>query len=181
MNMTLQERYRKEIVPQLQHDLELRNAMSVPRVKKVVINVGVGKHHAEPKFIETVERSLVSATGQKPILTVARKSIASFKIREGMTVGVVVTLRGRRMWDFIEKLIHAALPRIRDFRGISLTAVDGRGNLSLGFREHIVFPEIRADEIEVVHGLQVTIVSDAQSYEKGLALFRALGLPFKKK
>ncbi|MBI4142329.1 50S ribosomal protein L5 [Candidatus Uhrbacteria bacterium] len=177
--MTLKERYQKEIVPQLMADLGVTNPMAVPRVMKIAVNVGMGGAQSDPKLMELVERSLTRITGQRPVRTLARKSIASFKIRQGMPVGMVVTLRGTRMWDFLEKVIRTSLPRIRDFRGISMKNVDGRGNLSIGFREHIVFPEIRIDEVDNVHGLQVTIASTAGTHARGLALFRALGFPFR--
>lgn len=176
--MTLKERYHKEIAPKLAVDLGLRNAMAVPRVRKITVNVGMGAATSDPKLPEVIERSLTRITGQKPVRTLARKSIASFKIREGAPVGMMVTLRGARMWDFLEKLIRSTLPRVRDFRGVPLSTVDASGNLSIGLREHVVFPEIRPDEVEKVHGLQVTAVTDAGDRTQGLALFRALGVPF---
>ncbi len=179
--MTLKDRYQKEIVPRLMADLGCTNPMAVPRPKKIVVNVGMGKTITDPKIAETVTQSLLRMTGQRPVRTLARKSIASFKIRQGMPIGAMVTLRGKRMWDFLEKLIRVALPRIRDFRGIPPTAVDRQGNLSLGFREHVVFPEIRSDEVEQLHGVQVTVVANAGARERGLALFRALGVPFREK
>ncbi|MBI4434320.1 50S ribosomal protein L5 [Candidatus Uhrbacteria bacterium] len=177
--MTLKDRYQKEIVPKLMTDLGLTNPMAVPRIQKIVVNVGMGKTLADPKITESIAQSLLRITGQRAVRTLARKSIASFKIRQGMAIGCLVTLRGARMWDFLEKLIRAALPRVRDFRGVSLSAVDQGGNLSLGFREHVVFPEIRSDEVEHVHGLQVTVVTNAGARDRGLALFRALGVPFR--
>ena len=177
--MTLQERYQKEFVPQLMRDLGVTNPMAVPRVSKIVLNVGMGGAQSDPKLAELVEHSLTRITGQRPVRALARKSIASFKIRAGMPVGMMVTLRGKRMWDFLEKMVRTSLPRVRDFRGIPISSVDGRGNLSLGFREHIVFPEIRVDEVEKIHGLQVTIASTATTRERGLALFRVLGFPFR--
>lgn len=176
--MSLQERYQKEIVPQLQRTLGLPNPMAVPRVMKVVLNVGIGKQQSDPKFADLVEQSLVRMTGQRPVRTLARKSIASFKIREGMPVGMAVILRGSRMWDFLEKLIRVSLPRVRDFRGLPIRSVDREGNCSIGFREHVVFPEIRSDEVEKIHGVQVTIATNAADHERGLALLRSLGLPF---
>ncbi len=179
--MSLKERYRKAIVPQLMADLGVKNPMAVPRVVKIAVNVGMSGAQSDPKLMELVERSLTRITGQRPVRTRARKSIASFKIRQGMPIGMMVTLRGTRMWDFLEKLIRTSLPRIRDFRGISTQNVDGRGNLSIGFREHVVFPEIRIEEVEKVHGLQVTIASTAGTHARGLALFRALGFPFRER
>jgi large subunit ribosomal protein L5 len=177
--MSLQERFGKEIVPQLMEVLNERNRMAVPRVLKIVVNVGMGKSVMDPKVAETVTQSLTRITGQRPVRTLARKSIASFKIRQGLAIGTMVTLRGRRMWDFLEKVIRVALPRVRDFRGIAPSAVDRGGNLSIGFREHVVFPEIRSDEVEHLHGVQVTVVTNAGARDRGLALFRALGVPFR--
>lgn len=177
--MTLKDRYYKEIVPQLQHALGLKNSMAVPRIEKVVVNVGMGQAVHDPKIAEAVIKSLTRITGQRPVQTLARKSIATFKVRQGMAIGVMATLRGRRMWDFLEKLIRVALPCVRDFRGIPAGAVDRQGNLSIGFREHTVFPEIRGDEAEQLHGVQITIATDAGNHERGLALFRALGMPFR--
>jgi large subunit ribosomal protein L5 len=176
--MKLNERYQKEIVPKLQKELGISNALAVPKVVKVVVSVGLSQGLKDPKVLETVERTLERITGQKPVKTKAKKSIANFKIRQGMVVGMMVTLRGARKWDFLAKLIGTAFPRVRDFRGISPKTVDSRGNLSVGFRENIVFPEIRPDEIERIHGLQVTVVTDAGSDERGRLLFRALGFPF---
>ena len=177
--MMLKERYQKEIAVALQHDLQEENVLAVPRVRKVVLNVGTGKQQREPKFQEGVMDSLTRITGQRPVATLSRTSIAAFKLREGAPVGVMVTLRGQRMWDFLEKLVRVSLPRVRDFRGLSPRTVDEFGNLSIGFREHVVFPEIRSDEVELVHGMQVTVVSSAGSHARGMALFRALGLPFR--
>lgn len=176
---SLKDRYQKEIVPQLQQALGVKNPMAVPRAEKIVVNVGMGKTITDPKVAETIAQSLLRITGQRPVLTLARKSIASFKIRQGMAIGTMVTLRGRRMWDFLEKLIRVALPRVRDFRGVAPSTVDRGGNLSIGFREHVMFPEVRSDEIEHIHGLQVTVVTNARTRERGLALFRALGVPFR--
>ena len=177
--MTLKERYQKEIVPALQKELKLTHAAQVPKPEKVVLSVGLSQGIKDPKFLDVVEQTLQRISGQKPVKTKAKKSIASFKIREGMIVGTMVTLRGQRMWDFLSRLIGATFPRVRDFRGIAPTIVDERGNLSVGFKEHLPFPEIRPDEVERVHGLQVTVASSAGSYEKGLLLFKALGFPFR--
>ena len=177
--MTLKERYNTEIVPRLMRDLGYTNPMAVPRVQKIVLNVGMGAAQSDPKLADAVERSLVHITGQRPVRTLARKSIASFKIRQGMPIGMMTTLRGKRMWDFLEKLIRVSLPRVRDFRGIAPSTVDGRGNLSIGFREHVMFPEITGDEVEKTHGIQVTVVSSAGNRAAGLALFTALGVPFR--
>ena len=179
--MTLKERYQQEIVPQLMRDLGVTNPMAVPRLQKIVVNVGIGAAQSDPKLAEAVERTLTRITGQRPVRTLARKSIASFKIRQGMPIGMMATLRGKRMWDFFEKLIRVSLPRVRDFRGVTPTAVDGQGNCSIGFREHVVFPEIKTDEVEKVHGMQVTVVSTARNRAAGVALFTALGIPFRAK
>lgn len=178
--LTFKEQYQKEIAPALMKQLGVRNTMATPRLKKAVVNVGVSAGNKDPKLAETVEQVLMRVTGQRPVATKARIAIAGFKTRVGMVVGYMVTLRGKRMYEFVEKLIRIALPRVRDFRGIPVTSVDERGNLSIGFREYTAFPEIRADEVERLHGVEVTIVTDAASRERGLALFRALGVPFQK-
>lgn len=176
--MTLSERYQKEIAPKLREEFGLTNAMAVPNVTKVVVSVGLSQGIKDPKVLEMIEQTLRRITGQQPVKTKAKKSLASFKIREGMIVGTMVTLRGPRMWDFLTRLTQTTFPRIRDFRGITTKLVDAQGNLSVGFREHLPFPEIRPDEVERVHGLQVTVTTTAGSRERGIALFRALGFPF---
>lgn len=178
MNMTLKQRYRTEIIPKLKTELGCSNVHQVPSLVKITVNVGASKAVKEPKMIEVMEETLRRITGQKPVRTKARLSIAGFKIRKGMVVGLVVTLRGKRMWDFLEKLVAVTFPRVRDFRGVPLSSVDASGNFSCGFREHMAFPEVRSDEIEAVHGLQVTVTTNAKKRERGLALFRALGVPF---
>jgi large subunit ribosomal protein L5 len=177
---TMKEQYQKEIAPKLQKELGLKSAMGVPKVTKVVVSVGLSAGLKDPKYLETVEQTLLRITGQKPIQTKAKKSIASFKIREGMIVGTMVTLRGQRMWDFLTRLVHATFPRIRDFRGIPESIVDAQGNLSIGFKENLAFPEIHSDEVERLHGLQVTVTTTAGNRENGLKLFHALGFPFQK-
>lgn len=154
------------------------NQLAVPRIDYVVVNVGVGRNKGDEKFIATVEQTLKRITGQKPVWTKAKKSIAAFKIREGQTVGAKVTLRGKRMEDFLMKFISVSLPRIHDFRGISSKSVDAQGNLTLGFHEHLSFPEIRPDEVERVHGLEVSVHNTAHDRGKGLALLKLLGFPF---
>lgn len=176
----LRAHYQKDIVPKLKEQLGLANALQVPKILKVTLNVGVGKSLKEPNFIATVEDSLTRISGQKPIRTKAKKSIASFKIREGLVIGLAVTLRKERMYDFLEKLIAVTLPRVRDFRGLDAKAIDKQGNLTIGFRENLPFPEIKSDEIERVHGLEVCISTNARSRDAGLALFTLLGVPFKK-
>ena len=176
--MNLKERYQKEIAPQLKQELGIKNVMALPRVKKVTLSVGLSQGIKDPKVLDTVEQTLTRITGQKPVKTKAKKSIASFKIREGMVVGMMVTLRGQRMWDFLTRLTTTTFPRIRDFRGISPKLIDKQGNISIGFRENLSFPEIRPDEVERVHGFQVTVTTTAESYDRGLKLFKALGFPF---
>lgn len=171
------ERYRVSAVPKLREVLGTENIQALPRITKVVVASGVGKHRAEGKFLEDVVKGLILITGQKPAPRIARKSIAGFKVRQGLEVGFKVSLRGRRMEDFLTRLINIALPRVRDFRGIPVTSVDGQGNLSLGLREASVFPEVDPAIVETPFGLQVTIVTTAGSRERGLALFRALGFP----
>lgn len=180
MTYMLRETYSKKIVPEMMKRLGLKNAMAVPKVKLVSINVGMtASNLKDAKYAETVENTLIRITGQKPIRTLAKKSIASFKIRQGMPIGMVVSLHGARMWHFLEKLVGVTLPRIRDFRGLNPKSVDKQGNMSIGFKEYIAFPEIRSDEVERLHGLQVTITTDAGTRERGLELFKLMGFPFR--
>lgn len=158
---------------------KFKSYLSVPRLLKVTLNVGLGAGIKEAKYLEAAEKTLTRITGQRPVKTRARLSISNFKIRKGMVIGMKVTLRGKRMWDFLDKLVHITFPRVRDFRGLSLDGFDGQGNYSLGFREHMAFPEIRPDEIETVHGLQITVSTTADSKEEGKSLLTALGFPFK--
>jgi large subunit ribosomal protein L5 len=175
----LREQYDKKIVPALMERFGYKNRMAVPKLRLVSVNVGMSTNLLkDPKIPETVEATLTRITGQKPVKTLAKKSIASFKVRQGQNIGMKVTLRGDRMWHFLEKLIHVTLPRVRDFRGISPKLVDKQGNLSMGFKEYIAFPEIRSDEIEKLHGVQVTVSTTATSREEGLELFRLMGFPF---
>lgn len=176
--MMLKERYTNEIVPNLMQELGEKNKMAVPKVLTITVGVGIPSGQKEAKFIETVDQTLKRITGQKTVDTKAKKSIAGFKVREGMVVGKRVTLRGRRMWDFLSKLLNFTFPRITDFRGISVKNIDSTGNLSVGFKEYLPFPEIRPDEVERVHGLQVVITTNAKTKERGLALFKQLGFPF---
>ncbi|MFA6393655.1 MAG: 50S ribosomal protein L5 [Patescibacteria group bacterium] len=177
--MRLQEKYKKEILPKLKEKFGYKNAMQAPRITKVAINVGVGRNAKEKAYIDEVVKSVGRIAGQKPVETKAKKSIATFKVRQGMIVGVAVTLRGRRMYDFLEKLVNISFPRVRDFRGISQSQVDRTGNLSVGFREHIVFPEIRADEVDNVHGLEICVATTAKTRDEGLYLLKLMGFPFK--
>lgn len=174
----LQERYKTQIIPSMKKKFGYKNDFQVPWLKKVVINVGVGQGLKDPKYNDVVENTLSRITGQKPIKTLAKKSISNFKVRKGLIVGMKVTLRGKRMLDFIEKFVGITLPRIRDFRGIGQYSIDQSGNLSVGIREHIAFPEIKSDEVEKIHGVQISIRTNAKSNQEGLELFKELGFPF---
>jgi large subunit ribosomal protein L5 len=175
----LKELYREQIVPALVKDMGYENVMQVPRLEKVVVNIGMGEALQNAKSLDAALGDVMTITGQRPIITRARKSIASFKLREGNPVGIKTTLRGDRMWDFLDRLFNVALPRQRDFRGISPDSFDGRGNYSLGLREQLVFPEIDYDEIDKIRGMEITIVTTAQTDEEGFQLLRHLGMPFK--
>lgn len=180
MTHVLKERYQKEIAPALFKELKLGNVMEVPRITKVVVNIGMGEALENAKALEAAVGDLVKITGQKPILIKARKSIANFKLREGREIGVKVTLRGERMWAFLDRLMNVGLPRVRDFRGISPDAFDGRGNYTLGLREQLVFPEIEYDKIDKLRGLEITIVTSARTDEHARKLLAMLGMPFRK-
>ncbi|HNX10866.1 MAG TPA: 50S ribosomal protein L5 [bacterium] len=177
--MRLKEKYQKEIVKALKDKFGYKNAMLVPRMLKVVINVGFGKQAKEKEVIESVEKTLLKIAGQKPVFTKAKKSISAFKVREGMVIGAMVTLRSDRMYDFIEKLVNITFPRVRDFRGISDKAVDRNGNMTVGFKENLPFPEIHLEDVVAIHGLEIIINTNAKNREAGLELFRLLGFPFK--
>jgi large subunit ribosomal protein L5 len=172
-------RFRKDIVPALMKELGLKNPNEVPRVEKVVINMGLGEALVNNKIMESAVDQLGAIAGQKPVVTRARKSIANFKLRQGQAIGCAVTLRNDRMYEFMDRLINVALPRVRDFKGVSPKAFDGRGNYTLGIREQIIFPEINYDQIEKVKGLNVTIVTTAKNDEHGVALLRQFGMPFR--
>jgi large subunit ribosomal protein L5 len=174
----LKELYREQIVPAMRKELGYENVMQVPRLEKIVVNVGVGEALQNAKALDATVQDITTITGQKPIVTRARKSIANFKLREGNPIGVKVTLRGNRMWDFLDRLCNIALPRQRDFRGISPDSFDGRGNYSLGLREQLVFPEIDYDKIDKIRGMEIAIVTTAQTDEEAVHLLRHLGLPF---
>jgi len=176
----LKEMYQTELVPQLMKDLQLKNVMEVPKVEKVVINMGLGEAIQNIKVLESAVDELTRLTGQKAVITKAKKSIATFKLREGMPIGCMVTLRRERAFEFLDRLINIALPRVRDFKGVSSKAFDGRGNYTLGIREQIIFPEIDLDKIDKVKGLNVTIVTTARTDEEGRALLAGLGMPFRK-
>ena len=178
--MRLKEKYQKEIVPALKEELGVKNNMLVPRITKVVINVGFGRHFKEKEYIADVERSLNEIAGQRPVMNKAKKSISAFKIREGQVIGAKVTLRGNRMYDFIDKLVNITFPRVRDFRGISATGLDNKGNMTVGFKEHVCFPEIKVEEINNIFGLEVCFITNTTDKEAGLLLFKKIGFPFKK-
>ncbi len=172
-------RYRKEIVPALMKELGFKNPNEVPKLEKIVVNMGLGEALANNKIMESAVDQLMAITGQKPIITRARKSIANFKLRQGQAIGAAVTLRNDRMYEFLDRLVNVALPRVRDFKGVSNKAFDGRGNYTLGIREQIIFPEINYDQIEKVKGLNVSIVTTARTDEHSLALLKHFGLPFR--
>jgi len=172
-------RFRKEIVPALMKELGFKNPNEVPRLEKIVVNMGLGEALANNKIMESAVDQMGAITGQKPVVTRARKSIANFKLRQGQAIGAAVTLRNDRMYEFMDRLINVALPRVRDFKGVSSKAFDGRGNYTLGVREQIIFPEINYDQIEKVKGLNVTFVTTAKNDEQGMALLRHFGMPFR--
>ncbi len=176
----MKERYKKEIIPALMQSLSLNNIMQVPRLEKVVVNVGLGEALDNPKALDAVTKEIKIITGQMPVITKARKSIANFKLREGRAIGVKVTLRSEKMWAFLDRLMNTALPRVRDFRGVSPNAFDGRGNYTLGVREQLIFPEIEYDKIDKVRGMEITIVTTAQTDEQARQLLTELGMPFRK-
>jgi large subunit ribosomal protein L5 len=177
----MQEKYNNEVVPALRKTFELKNIMQVPRITKVVVNIGMGEAMDNPKAMEAAVNDLTIITGQKPVMTKARKSIANFKLREGRLIGTKVTLRGERMWAFLDRLMSTALPRVRDFRGVSANAFDGRGNYTLGLRDQLIFPEIEYDKIDKLRGMEVTIVTTAKNDDQARVLLQMLGMPFSKK
>ncbi|MBE3599023.1 MAG: 50S ribosomal protein L5 [Limnochordaceae bacterium] len=179
MEARLRDRYRREVVPAMMQRFGYQNVMQVPRVTKVVLNMGVGEAVQDPKQLDAAVGDLTAISGQKPLVTRAKKSIANFKIRKGMPIGCKVTLRGDRMYHFLDKLINVALPRIRDFRGVSPDSFDGRGNYSLGIREQVIFPEIRYDKVDRIRGLDVTIGTTARTDEEAMELLRLMGMPFR--
>jgi large subunit ribosomal protein L5 len=179
MAARLKEFYQQKVVSALKQELGYANIMQVPQLKKIVVNMGLGDAVQNPKVLETGVSELTQITGQKPVVTKAHKSIANFKLREGVAIGCAVTLRGDRMYEFFDRLVNVALPRVRDFRGIPENAFDGRGNYSLGIREHVIFPEINVDKVEQVKGFTVSLVTSAKTDAEGRALLRALGMPFR--
>ena len=177
----LEQRYKEEVVPKLQKQFGYSSSMAIPRVTKVVINMGVGEAIADAKLLDQAVAELATIAGQRPAITKARKSISNFKLREGMSIGCKVTLRGPRMYEFLDRLLTIALPRVRDFRGVSEKAFDGRGNYTLGIQEQIVFPEIVYDKIDKIRGMNITICTTAKTDEEGQALLAAMGMPFRTK
>ena len=178
MSSGLRQRYEEEVVPALVKEFEYQNPMEVPRLTKITVNIGLGEALTNSKAVEAAVADMTTITGQKPVVTKAKRSIAQFKIREGNTIGVKVTLRGQRMWDFLERLTRLALPRIRDFRGVPSKSFDGRGNYSLGLREQLAFPEIDYDQVDRLRGLEMTVVTTAKTDEEGQRLLALLGMPF---
>ena len=179
MAARLRERYAKEIAPAIAKEFDIRNPMAVPRLEKIVLNMGLGEAVANSKIIDTAAEELTSIAGQKPVTTRAKKAIASFKLRQGMPIGSMVTLRGDRMYEFLDRLVSVALPRVRDFRGVSPKAFDGRGNYTLGIREQLIFPEIDFNKVDKTRGMNISIVTTARDDEQARALLRALGMPFR--
>jgi len=177
----LKEKYKNDVVPALTKQFNYKNVMQVPKVEKICVNIGIGEYVQTPKILDSVIRDITTITGQKPVVMKAKKSIATFKLRKGMPNGVKVTLRGKRMYEFLDKLISVNLPRIRDFRGVSNKAFDGRGNYTLGLKEQLIFPEIEYDKLDKIRGLEITIVTTAHTDDEGRALLTSFGFPFAKK
>ncbi len=174
----LKERYREEVVPALMKEFGYRNVMEAPRPEKMTVNVGLGEAVSDAKALDSASNDVAVITGQRPVITRAKKSISDFKLREGMPIGVMVTVRGGRMWEFMDRLVNAALPRLRDFQGVSPNSFDGRGNFSMGLREQLIFPEIDYDKIDRIRGLQINIITTAKTDEEGKRLLELLGVPF---
>lgn len=179
MAARLKQRYTKEVGPAIAKEFGIKNPMAIPRLEKIVINMGMGEAIANAKILDTAVDELKSITGQKPVVTKAKKSIASFKLRQGMSIGVMVTLRGDRMYEFMDRLVSVALPRVRDFRGVSPKAFDGRGNYTIGVREQLIFPEIDFNKVDKLRGMNISIVTTARNDELARALLKALGMPFR--
>ena len=175
----LKEKYKNEIAPAIAKEFGIENPMAIPRIEKIVVNMGMGEAIANSKVLDTAVEELKSVTGQKPVITKAKKSIAAFKLREGMSIGTMVTLRGERMYEFLDRLISVALPRVRDFRGISRKAFDGRGNYTLGVREQLIFPEIDFNKVDKTRGMNISIVTTARNDEQARSLLKAMGMPFR--
>jgi large subunit ribosomal protein L5 len=179
MAARLKERYQKEVAPAIAKEFGIKNPMAIPRVEKVILNMGMGEAIANGKILDTAADELRAITGQKPVITKAKKSIASFKLRQGMSIGVMVTLRGDRMYEFLDRLVSIALPRVRDFRGVSPKAFDGRGNYTIGVREQLIFPEIDFNKVDKLRGMNISIVTSARNDEQARALLKGLGMPFR--
>lgn len=179
MAARLKERYNKDVAPQIAKEFSISNPMAIPRIEKVVLNMGMGEAIANAKILDTAADELRAITGQKPVVTKAKKSIASFKLRQGMPIGVAVTLRGDRMYEFLDRLMSVALPRVRDFRGVSPKAFDGRGNYTIGIREQLIFPEIDFNKVDKLRGMNISIVTTARNDEQARALLKAMGMPFR--
>ena len=178
MTPRLKERYREEVVPALMKEFGYKNVMEAPRPEKMTVNVGLGEAVSDAKVLDSAVNDVAVITGQRPVITRAKKSISNFKLREGMPIGVMVTVRGGRMWEFMDRLVNAALPRLRDFQGVSPNSFDGRGNFSMGLREQLIFPEIDYDKIDRIRGLQINIITTAKTDEEGKRLLELLGVPF---
>ena len=176
----MQERYQKEVIPALRKAFDYKNIMQVPRIDKIVLNIGLGSEQDNAKALEAAMGDMTTIAGQKPVMTKARKSIANFKLREGRIIGTKVTQRGDKMWAFLDRLLNTALPRVRDFRGVSPDAFDGRGNYTLGLRDQLIFPEIEYDKIDKLRGMEVTIVTTANSDDHARLMLQLMGMPFKK-
>jgi len=176
----LKQVYKQEIAPALMEELSIENVMDIPTVQKIVVNIGVGDALDNPKALDQAVQDLTTITGQRPVVTKAKKSIANFKLREGRSIGAKVTLRGDRMWAFLDRLVNVALPRVRDFRGISPDAFDGRGNYTLGLQEQLIFPEINYDDVEILRGMEISIVTTAENDDQARALLSRIGMPFRK-
>ena len=179
MAARLKERYQSEVAPAIAKEFGIKNPMAIPRVEKIVINMGMGEAISNAKILDTAADELRAVTGQKPVITKAKKSIASFKLRQGMPIGVMVTLRGDRMYEFLDRLVSIALPRVRDFRGVSPKAFDGRGNYTIGVREQLIFPEIDFNKVDKLRGMNISIVTTARNDEQARALLKSLGMPFR--
>jgi len=179
MAARLKQRYQKDIAPSIAKEFGIKNPMAIPRLEKIVLNMGMGEAVANSKVLDTAVAELTSIAGQKPVITKAKKSIASFKLRQGMPIGVMVTLRGDRMYEFFDRLVSVALPRVRDFRGVSPKAFDGRGNYTIGIREQLIFPEIDFNKVDKLRGMNISIVTSARNDEQARALLKSLGMPFR--
>jgi len=179
MAARLREQYKKTVVPALMKEFDYRNVMAVPRLEKITINIGLGEATQNPKLMDGAVSELAQVAGQKPVLTKARKSISAFKLREGMTIGCMVTLRGERMFEFFDRLVNVTLPRVRDFRGLSTKSFDGRGNYTLGIKDQLIFPEIDYNKVEKIKGMNISITTTARNDAEGIALLRHMGMPFR--